>query len=119
MLSVQAAEAIILNLVKSLDSNQIEIVALEEANGRILAQPVKGKLDIPHWDNSAMDGYALRDADAAVGARRPPGPPERRRPVRRRHGRHGVQFTPARAHRRPRGGAEGMVAPGQARRPHT
>lgn len=63
MLSVQAAEAIILNLVKSLDSNQIEIVALEEANGRILAQPVTGKLDIPHWDNSAMDGYAVRYQD--------------------------------------------------------
>ncbi|NJK58371.1 MAG: molybdopterin molybdotransferase MoeA [Pleurocapsa sp. SU_5_0] len=63
MLSVQAAEAIILNLVKSLDSNQVEIVALEEANGRILAQPVTGKLDIPHWDNSAMDGYALRYQD--------------------------------------------------------
>lgn len=63
MLSVQAAEAIILNLVRSLDSNQIEIVDLEEANGRILAQPVTGKLDIPHWDNSAMDGYAVRYQD--------------------------------------------------------
>ncbi|PSB11915.1 molybdopterin molybdenumtransferase [Pleurocapsa sp. CCALA 161] len=63
MLSVQAAEAIILNLVNSRASNQVEIVALEEANGRILAQPVTGKLDIPHWDNSAMDGYAVRYQD--------------------------------------------------------
>jgi molybdopterin molybdotransferase len=64
MLSVQEAESIILNLVRSLDSNQdLEIVDLEAANGRILAQTVVGNLDIPHWDNSAMDGYAVRYQD--------------------------------------------------------
>jgi molybdopterin molybdotransferase len=64
MLSVQEAELIILNLVGSLDSNQdLEIVDLEAANGRILAQAVVGNLDIPHWDNSAMDGYAVRYQD--------------------------------------------------------
>ncbi|MEO1670603.1 MAG: gephyrin-like molybdotransferase Glp [Cyanobacteria bacterium J06631_2] len=64
MLSVNEAESIILNLVRSLDSNQdSEIVDLETANGRILAQSVTGKLDIPHWDNSAMDGYAVRYQD--------------------------------------------------------
>jgi molybdopterin molybdotransferase len=66
MLSVQEAESIILNLVGSLDSNQdLEIVDLESANGRILAQAVVGNLDIPHWDNSAMDGYAVRYQDVA------------------------------------------------------
>ena len=64
MLSVNEAESIILNLTGSLDSNQdSEIVDLEAANGRILAQSVTGKLDIPHWDNSAMDGYAVRYMD--------------------------------------------------------
>ncbi|MFM2311050.1 MAG: hypothetical protein RLZZ04_326 [Cyanobacteriota bacterium] len=64
MLSVKEAESIILNLVRSLDSNQdLEIVDLEAANGRILAQSVVGELDIPHWDNSAMDGYAVRYQD--------------------------------------------------------
>ena len=64
MLSVNKAESIILNLTKSLDSNHdLEIVDLEAANGRILAQLVTGKLDIPHWDNSAMDGYAVRYSD--------------------------------------------------------
>lgn len=66
MLSVKEAESIILNLVRSLDSNQdLEIVDLEAANGRILAQSVVGNLDIPHWDNSAMDGYAVRYQDVA------------------------------------------------------
>ncbi|MEN9565331.1 MAG: hypothetical protein RLZZ69_527 [Cyanobacteriota bacterium] len=64
MLPVKEAESIILNLVRSLDANQdLEIVELEAVNGRIVAQPVTGKLDIPHWDNSAMDGYAVRYQD--------------------------------------------------------
>jgi molybdopterin molybdotransferase len=64
MLSVKEAESIILNLVRSLDSNQdLEIVDLEAVNGRILAQSVTGNLDIPHWDNSAMDGYAVSYQD--------------------------------------------------------
>lgn len=64
MLSVKEAEDIILNLVQVLDSaRDNEIVSLENAQGRILAQPVTGKLDFPHWDNSAMDGYAVRYED--------------------------------------------------------
>ncbi|MEO0835833.1 MAG: gephyrin-like molybdotransferase Glp [Cyanobacteria bacterium J06642_3] len=64
MLSVTEAAKIILNLVNSLDSKQNpEVVDLDTANDRILAQPVAGKLDVPHWDNSAMDGYAVRFAD--------------------------------------------------------
>ena len=60
MLSVKEAESIILNLATGLNSNQdSEIVDLSAAHGRILAQSVRGKLDIPHWDNSAMDGYAV------------------------------------------------------------
>ncbi|MDR6229873.1 molybdopterin biosynthesis enzyme [Pseudomonas sp. SORGH_AS199] len=37
-----------------------EQVALENADGRILAAPLVADLDLPPWDNSAMDGYALR-----------------------------------------------------------
>ena len=60
MLSVKEAEQIILDRVKVLDSQlDVEIVDLEAVNGRILAQTVTGKLDFPHWDNSAMDGYAV------------------------------------------------------------
>lgn len=64
MLSAQAAEAIILDLVQPLDAQRdIEQLDLPAANGRILAAPVRGKLDFPHWDNSAMDGYAVRYED--------------------------------------------------------
>ncbi|NER45585.1 MAG: molybdopterin molybdotransferase MoeA [Symploca sp. SIO1A3] len=64
MLSVQEAESIILSLVQPLDEQlDTEVVELSAATGRILAAPVTSQLDFPHWDNSAMDGYAVRYAD--------------------------------------------------------
>jgi molybdopterin molybdotransferase len=64
MLPVDQAESIILDLVQPLQSPQdIETVDLCAALGRVLATPVISHLDFPHWDNSAMDGYAVRHAD--------------------------------------------------------
>ncbi len=64
MLSVSDAEAIILNLVQPLDHQRdTEIVDLFTADSRVLATPVTSPLDFPHWDNSAMDGYAVRYED--------------------------------------------------------
>ncbi|MBV6624801.1 MAG: molybdopterin molybdotransferase MoeA [Rivularia sp. (in: Bacteria)] len=60
MLSVNEAENIIFNLVKPLNNQtDIETVDLLTATGRVLASAVTSKLDFPHWDNSAMDGYAV------------------------------------------------------------
>ena len=45
-------------------------VDLENALGRILAEDIHSPIDLPLWDNSAMDGYALRSADMGpAGAR--------------------------------------------------
>ena len=41
----------------------IETVPTGEALGRVLATPVTSQVDVPPWDNSAMDGYALRSGD--------------------------------------------------------
>lgn len=66
MLSVKQAETIIFDLVQPLDREMdTEVVDLLAANGRILAAAVTSELDFPHWDNSAMDGYAVRYADVA------------------------------------------------------
>ena len=66
MLSAQEAESLILSLVQPLDSKRDrEMVNLQDAVGRILAAPVTGNQDFPYWDNSAMDGYAVRYADVA------------------------------------------------------
>ena len=48
-----------------------EACPLEQAAGRVLAEPVVALLDSPPADNSAMDGYAIRAADYAAGARLP------------------------------------------------
>lgn len=40
-----------------------EQIALPRAHGRVLAQDVIATLPLPPFDNSAMDGYALRHAD--------------------------------------------------------
>lgn len=41
----------------------VECIPLAESLDRVLAQDVTSPIDIPPWDNSAMDGYALRSAD--------------------------------------------------------
>ena len=68
MFSAAEAERLILTLVQPVDT----VEALDLANvsswlagclGRVLAGPVTSTLDFPHWDNSAMDGYAVRASD--------------------------------------------------------
>jgi molybdopterin molybdotransferase len=41
----------------------VERVALADALGRVLAAPATSPITIPAWDNSAMDGYAVRASD--------------------------------------------------------
>ena len=49
-----------------------ETVGLRDALGHVLAEPVISTIDVPGWDYSAMDGYALRAADCVgQGARLP------------------------------------------------
>ena len=43
----------------------IERVGLADWSGRILAENVLAAVDLPSFDNSAMDGYAVRAADVA------------------------------------------------------
>lgn len=49
----------------------IERLSLTEACGRVLAEAVCAPWDLPAWDNSAMDGFAVRSQDcrAAVPLR--------------------------------------------------
>ncbi len=40
-----------------------QTLALQAAHQHVLARPVYAQVDVPQWDNSAMDGYALRAND--------------------------------------------------------
>jgi len=64
MLSVAEALARVLALMRPVG---VERVALAEAGGRVLAEPVVATRDQPPFAASAMDGYALRAADATPG----------------------------------------------------
>ncbi len=44
-----------------------ETVALEDADGRVLARDVRVRHDLPRFDQSAMDGYALHADDLVDG----------------------------------------------------
>jgi molybdopterin molybdotransferase len=65
MISTDRATAIILELSQAVA--EIETVLLHSALHRVLAESVVSKLDFPHWDNSAMDGYAVRWVDLQAG----------------------------------------------------
>ena len=59
-LSVKNAQQCVLESVAVLDA---ESVKLEQTLGRVLAKDVYANRDIPPYDVSAMDGYAVRSAD--------------------------------------------------------
>ena len=63
-LTYEAARQLILEKIRPLEA---ETVPLLDALGRALAEPVVATLDLPRFDNSAMDGYALRAADSGPG----------------------------------------------------
>ena len=43
-----------------------ENIPLGEAHGRVMAERVLSPIDLPSFDNSAMDGYAVRSTDVAA-----------------------------------------------------
>ncbi|HET9345532.1 MAG TPA: gephyrin-like molybdotransferase Glp [Candidatus Limnocylindrales bacterium] len=63
LLSVEAARAAVLDAVAG--PMEAEVAYLSEALGRVLAESVVSTTALPPWDNSAMDGYAIRAADTA------------------------------------------------------
>lgn len=69
MLELEAARATILAAIPSPES---EVVPLLEAGDRVLAERIQSPINLPPFDNSAMDGYAVRAAE--VGAANPEAP---------------------------------------------
>ena len=67
LITVEEALAEILSHVRPLEPERVPIL---EALGRVLAEEIVSDIDIPPFDNSAMDGYAVRSADAAVAPAR-------------------------------------------------
>jgi molybdopterin molybdotransferase len=66
MISVDVALGHLFALVDPID---LEAISLTEADGRVLAAPIKANRDQPPFAASAMDGYAVKNADVRPGAR--------------------------------------------------
>lgn len=60
MVLFEEARTIILDSVQPVGAERVH---LAEATGRVLAEDVAAPWDMPLWDNSAMDGYAVRADD--------------------------------------------------------
>ena len=63
LIKVDEALSHILNLATAVEDT--ETVSIENATGRVLAEALKSTIDVPGYDNSAMDGYAVRSAECA------------------------------------------------------
>src|SRR4029450_11317924 len=61
LLPIAEAERLIAERVKPVA--EIETVPLLSARGRVVARDVVAPLSLPPFDNSAVDGYAVRHAD--------------------------------------------------------
>lgn len=68
---MQVADAV-QKVIEQTGSLSSELVALEESYGRILAEPLIATADVPPFNRSPYDGYAIRSADTsgASGASR-------------------------------------------------
>lgn len=69
MLDLETAVA---RVLAALPAPQSEPIPLAESAGRILAESIVAPLDLPPFDNSAMDGYAVRAADVASASPKSP-----------------------------------------------
>ena len=65
-------EAAVQKILAAIPSPQPERISLADSHGRILRERVTAQVDLPTFDNSAMDGYAVRAAD--VTSARPESP---------------------------------------------
>ncbi len=68
LMAVDQAVAIIAARVTAVQ--EIETVALAEADGRILARDIPAPLPLPPFTNSAVDGYAVASGDLPLDAER-------------------------------------------------
>lgn len=63
-----ADEAVALLFARVPPVDELESISLAEAEGRVLGQDLVAPLDLPSFDNSAVDGYAVRFRDLKQGA---------------------------------------------------
>jgi molybdopterin molybdotransferase len=69
MKSVEEARTIILSAVRTMPSEQVPLL---ESHRRVLAEDIAAKEDVPSFDHSSMDGFALRAEDTLAATETTP-----------------------------------------------
>ena len=69
MIPVHKAKSIIQKYIPRLEETAI---SLNKLDNRILAQDIKAPFPMPQFDNSAMDGFAVRCQDTESATESPP-----------------------------------------------
>ena len=75
-MTVEQARDLVLSPLERLEAEE---VGLLDALGRVLAEDAHSDIDVAPFDNSAMDGFAVRSEDVAGARPRQPGAAARRR----------------------------------------
>src|SRR5689334_8517468 len=65
MRAFDEALALVLDGIEPLEP---ETVALPQANGRVMAAEARAPIDLPPFDRTPMDGFAVRSEDVREGA---------------------------------------------------
>lgn len=65
-------EAVEICLRNSVPINETESILVQDAVGRILAEDIVAKIDVPPFARSAMDGYAVRSSDLRDASEKSP-----------------------------------------------
>jgi len=65
LISVDDAIEHILSMAEAV--SEIENIIIEESYNRVLAEDIYADINVPGYDNSAMDGYAVRSAEVSAG----------------------------------------------------
>jgi molybdopterin molybdotransferase len=69
LMSLEAART---QILAGVDALMAEDVPIADALGRVLATNTRSRLTLPPWDNSAMDGFAVRSDDVAAASETTP-----------------------------------------------
>jgi molybdopterin molybdotransferase len=70
LVTLEEAQRLVLERVRPLDAERVPV---ERAAGRVLAEAPAAATDLPPFPSSAMDGFAVRAAEAAAGVSLPIG----------------------------------------------
>lgn len=70
--SLKTVKKKLLDRIEPFNNDDVKVIPIEKALGRVLATDVRSEIDIPHYSRCAMDGYAVKSEDVRGAGRTNP-----------------------------------------------